>query len=250
MDNISDHETDKVIQDSPTLVKISPPIQTSDSKLFVVPIETYDTSMCGPLVTAAEAIVVPGIASHWGVVLEIQQPKGFTFRVLYHLMFNEWQDASTDDIHRKVALYFETVDTTFGTEVGTTRESMEGVYEIGKKLVKEFGSYHHVFWNCRVFMNCFLRILTKSDNDFYQYFPPERSKLFVPAFHLSADIKPRKSNQNVLLSDLKALLENGDIGTLDVTKSDMLISYLYDEAQADPKWIAIKKRGGWSCGIV
>ena len=101
-----------------------------------------------------------------------------------------------------------------------------------------------------VFMNCFLRILTKSDNDFYEYFPQERSKLFVPAFHLSADIKPRKSNQNVLPSDLKAILEKGDIGTLDVSKSDILISYLYDEAQADPKWIAIKKRGGWSCGIV
>jgi len=249
MDNIPDHETDKVIQDSPNLVKISPLFQPSDSKLFVVPIETYDTSMCGPFVTVAEAKVVPGIASHWGVVLEIPRPKGASYRVLYHLTFNEWQDQSTGDTHRKVALYFETVDTTFGKEVGTTNESMEDVCEIGEKLLKEFGSYHHVFWNCRLFMNCFLRILTKSDNDFYEYFPLEKSKIFVPAFHLSEDIKPCKSKQNVLLSELKALLEKGDIGTLDESKSDLVISYLYDEAQADPKWIAIKKKGGLSCGI-
>jgi hypothetical protein len=215
MDNIPDHETHKVIQDSLTLVKISPPLQTSDSKLFIVPIETYDASMCGPLVTAAEAKVVPGIASHWGVVMEIRRPKGATYRVLYHLTFEEWQDESPGDFHRKVALYFKTIDTTFGTEVGTTCENMENVYEIGKKLVKEFGSYHHVFWNCRLFLNCFLRILTKSDNDFYGYFPAERSKIFIPAFHLSADIRPRKSNQNVPLSDLKALLGKGDIGILD-----------------------------------
>jgi len=205
--------------------------------------------MCGPLFTFAEAKVVPGIASHWGVVLEIGPPKGVSYRVLYHLIFNEWWGPSTSDIHRKVALYSETVDTAFGAEVGTTQYSMEDAYEIGENLVKEFGSYHHVFWNCRLFMNCFLRILTKSDNDFDQYFPPEGSKIFVPAFHLSMDIMPRKSNQNVVLSELKALIAKGDIRTLDGSKSDHLMSYLYEEAQADPKWIAIKKKGGWSCGI-
>ena len=62
-------------------------------------------------------------------------------------------------------------------------------------------------------MNCFLWILTKSDDDFYRYFPLERSKPFVPAFELSADIKRHKSKQNTLPSELKALLEGEDIGT-------------------------------------
>jgi hypothetical protein len=247
MDSIPDHET---ACDSPNLVETSSPFLASESKLFVVPIETYDTSMCGPLFSIAEAKVVPRIASHWGVVLEIPQPKGMSYGILYHLTFIEWRDRSTREIHRKVALHSQSADTVFGTEVGTTLYSMSDVYNIGKNLVKEFGSYHHVFWNCRLFMNSFLQILTKSDNDFYRHIPTEKSKLFIPAFDLSADNKPCKSKKNVIPFELKALVEKGDIGTLDGSKSDDLISHLYDEAQADPKWIAIKKRGGWHCCIV
>src|SRR2546423_12993633 len=143
MDAIPDHVIHKVPQDPPNTVKPSSP---SDSRLFVVPLETYDTSMCGPFATFAEAKVVPAIASHWGVILEIPRWKGVSYSTLYHLTFNESQDRSSSQIHRQVALHFQMVDTTFGTEVGTTQYSMEEVYEIVGELVKEFRSYHHVVW--------------------------------------------------------------------------------------------------------
>ena len=237
---IPNPESDKVTQN---LVETSASFQAS--KVFVVPIKTYDTSMYGPFFNGAAANVVPGITSHWGVVLEIPQ---LNHHALYHLIFIEWQDRSTGDIHRKVGLHSQTVDATFATEVGTevgTTERMEDAHKIGEMLVNGFGSYHHVFWNCKKFMNCFLQILTKSDSDFYTHFQPERSKPFIPAFFLSADIKPSNAHP----SELTEMLEKLDIGPMDESESDKFISYYYNQAQADPKWIAIKRKDGWNCCI-
>jgi len=106
------------------------------------------------------AIAVSAFAVHWGVVVG---------RTLYHLVFQdeedsqlEWSDVSRQGKPIRVAaqlLKSGTACDQYPT-VGHTPFNHEERVKIADRLIEAFGDYHRLFWNCQVFAECFLRIIT------------------------------------------------------------------------------------------
>lgn len=46
--------------------------------------------------------------------------------------------------------------------LGLTKYTISQIRNIGKMLISNFGTYHHVFWNCQNFANCLLDIICDS----------------------------------------------------------------------------------------
>ena len=106
-------------------------------------------------------VVVPAFAVHWGVVV------GPT---IYHLVFQNDADLAldSDDMCRR----WKPIEFTFyrwkhDTErlkdfpiVGYTQYNHQQLCDIGDELIRAFGDYHRLFWNCQVFAKCFLRLIT------------------------------------------------------------------------------------------
>lgn len=104
--------------------------------------------------------VVPAFASHWGVAVG---------RTLYHLIFRNSADAElalTDLSRQGKPIRFFYVPASSDTIkesriVGETSYGHEDLITIGEALIEAFGSYHRLFWNCQVFADCFLYLITK-----------------------------------------------------------------------------------------
>ena len=128
----------------------------------VFPVRSYIANGKSIRTSSFSGILVPAFVVHWGVVVN-----GF----LFHLCFENSQDAHIEfndlsrygkpvyfDVkrlrnrHREQAQGYETV--------GHTRFNTEELAIIGEKLVDAFGNYHRLFWNCQVFAECYLRLIT------------------------------------------------------------------------------------------
>jgi hypothetical protein len=103
-------------------------------------------------------VVVPAFATHWGVVVDC---------ILYHLIFRDERDVESNVggfIHEGPPIKFhlgrvggKVVESTV---VGKTKYSLPELIKIGDDLIEAFGSYHRLFWNYQVFMECFLSLIT------------------------------------------------------------------------------------------
>ena len=98
-------------------------------------------------------IVFPTFASHWAVIVCEANFPG-KHGMAYHLTFRERESAQLSPpagTSREVV--FATMpmeDTPNGMkEVGTTRFSHAERMNIGQAMIKAFGLYHRVFWNCQ-----------------------------------------------------------------------------------------------------
>jgi len=107
-------------------------------------------------------VVVPAFAVHWGVVV------GPT---IYHLVFQNNADVAldSDDLSRRgrpieFTFYRWKHDTAKPLKdfpvVGYTQYNHQQLCDIGDQLIRAFGDYHRLFWNCQVFAKCFLRLIT------------------------------------------------------------------------------------------
>jgi len=106
-------------------------------------------------------VVVPAFAAHWGVVV------GPT---IYHLVFQNNADLAldSDDLSRRgkpieFTFYRWKRDTKRINDfpvVGRTQYNHQQLCDIGDELIRAFGDYHRLFWNCQVFAKCFLRLIT------------------------------------------------------------------------------------------
>jgi hypothetical protein len=67
-------------------------------------------------------------------------------------------------------------------QVGQTRFSVSELIRIGAEMIKAFGNYHFVFWNCQMFAKCYLRVITGSDTAFTQWTSADVTNLFLCAF--------------------------------------------------------------------
>jgi|SRR5277367_3166098 hypothetical protein len=144
-----------------------PPEASESRELKLRPVRSYVAS--GKTLASGKfsGIAVPSFAVHWGVVIG---------RTMYHLVFQnradsdlEWSDISRrgKPIQLAVHLWEEEPGCEDFPVVGKTKFGHEELVEIGERLIKAFGDYHRLFWNCQVFAECFLRIITaKGESDF------------------------------------------------------------------------------------
>jgi hypothetical protein len=127
----------------------------------VFPVRSYIANGKTMRTSSFSGVFVPAFAVHWGVVVE-----GY----LFHLCFENPQDGKVEfnDFSRYgKPVYFEGRslreghrELSQGATVGNTRFNTVELTSIGKKLVDAFGSYHRLFWNCQVFADCYLRLIT------------------------------------------------------------------------------------------
>lgn len=140
--------------------RLYPDLEASSSRsIRIAPVRTYvgDTKTLSS--NTFPGVVVPAFASHWGVVVG---------SLLYHLTFREHANAqlATSDFAREgkpiqFSVTLATEDKIMQSQiVGETKYDSEGLIKIGKALIESFGSYHRLFWNCQVFADCFLYLIT------------------------------------------------------------------------------------------
>jgi hypothetical protein len=126
------------------------------------------------------SVIVPAFAVHWAVMVG---------ETRYHLMFQDCDGNaldSADPFRNGASIIFSAeYSSDFTVEevdvVGKTKYSHEQLCDIGVEFIKAFGDHHRLFWNCQVFANCFLRIIT-GGRGFDRSVPP-RAQLIV-ASHL------------------------------------------------------------------
>jgi hypothetical protein len=130
--------------------------------------------------------MVPAFAVHWAVVVG---------QTSYHAFRNR-DDAALDsaDPFRngaslKFYVEFNDICPVNGIAVvGKTEYSHEQRCEIGVELIKAFGDYHRLFWNCQTFANCYLRIIT-GGREFHRSAAPSADK--IPTLpHLQPHLQP------------------------------------------------------------
>jgi hypothetical protein len=152
--------------------KLPVPAETSRD-VQIIPVRTYvqqiGTATIGPL----PSVIVPGFAVHWAVMVD---------KTRFHLMFRNRDDTaldSADPFRNGASIKFHAeylgdspVDE--GVVVGKTKYSYRQLCAIGEELMKAFGDYHRLFWNCQIFANCYLRIIT-GGREFDRSVRPEHS---------------------------------------------------------------------------
>jgi hypothetical protein len=135
----------------------------------VCPVQTYVEQIhtAKPL----PSVMVPAFAVHWAVVVDKHR---------FHLTFRDREDGAMDskDPFRNgasIKFHAEFLDdytSDKATVVGQTKYSHRQLCRIGVALIEAFGDYHRLFWNCQMFANCFLRIIT-GGREFDRSFPHE-----------------------------------------------------------------------------
>jgi hypothetical protein len=142
--------------------KRSRPLLLPKVRTYIAPGKTLQTT------SMFTSVVVPAFATHWGIVVG---------NIMYHLTFRDTRDAEshTGEFSGKGCPIRFTIrivedDITGGKIVGETNYDAEQLISIGKALIDSFGSYHRLFWNCQVFAECFLYLITDGKS-FGEYHP-------------------------------------------------------------------------------
>jgi len=82
---------------------------------------------------------------------------------LYHLVYDDRDGAGLPGKPHPIMFTFIRVRPSIVEKspiVGETKYNHQALVAIGDALIKSFGSYHRLFWNCQVFADCFLFIIT------------------------------------------------------------------------------------------
>jgi hypothetical protein len=120
-----------------------------------------------------QRIVFPTFASHWAVI--VCEPQAPTKNAIgYHLTFHDAAAAQlsppanvTREIQFSAMILKKTPEEM--KEVGTTRFGHSDLIDIGEAMVKAFGSYHRVFWNCQHFARLYLSVITDGKSKFDEW---------------------------------------------------------------------------------
>jgi len=209
------------------------------AEVALVPVYTYVHQLdktAGTL--GSSAIVVPPFACHWGIVVGPPESQR-----LFHLLFVE--DVAREVKNSKVeetyirfhdtSLYRPLANTKY---VGQTCYGTDQLNALGKAMIREFGNYHRVFWNCKTFAKCYLRVIT-GDNEakFDCWTAADTSRLFLCAFVVGAPFATTsKVKENVETHRLIRKIESIPENLPAENKSAQAIAAIYEALRQDPSW--------------
>jgi len=111
------------------------------------------------------SLAAPGFATHWGIIVGL---------LLFHLVFQGLgpEKGQATDLGALMAEGHPiTVDCKLMTDegveqckvVGYTRYSQDQIVRIARALIAAFGNYHRLFWNCQVYAEILLEIITDGE---------------------------------------------------------------------------------------
>lgn len=205
------------------------------------PVHTYVHQVHkDPTVLSSSAIAVPPFACHWGIVVGPPKPES---QRLFHLVFVEDQESEGHNSTVKNSritfhdnpLYKPLLAAKY---IGQTRYNTDQLRELGKAMIREFGNYHKVFWNCQIFAKCYLRVITGDhEADFDSWTSADTSRLFLCAFLVGTPFATtNKVKENVQAERLIKKIESIPEHLTTDDKSGQAISAIYEALKQDPSW--------------
>jgi hypothetical protein len=203
-----------------------------------------------------QRIVFPTFASHWAVI--VCEPKAPTKNAhCYHLTFHDAAAAQisapanvTREIQFSPMILKKTPEGM--KEVGTTRFSHSDLIDIGEAMIKAFGSYHRVFWNCQHFARLYLLVITDGKGKFDEWTLSQTSNLFLCAFVVTIPLAA--TNKTIETKKAKEIIARYPITSTAVNEqtildaSDEAITLAQSLAIADfakdqPNDVRVERRG-------
>ena len=187
--HVSEEEAASIVQRLLEPIATVPNRLVPPSSVSLAPIYTYVDQIKKDINAAGQPrVVVPAFATHWALV--VAHPEG---QMLYHLVFAHPQQdmnsqkSNIDNGRIRFKSWDHDEPIANSKQVGTTRFGLEELKLLGTAMIKEFGNYHRVFWNCQTFTKCFLRVITENPYaDFNEWTLADTSRLFVAAFKVGA----------------------------------------------------------------
>lgn len=190
-----DEEPIRMLSDSAVLEDVRPSIPIPSGRLQHVSIGRVSTYIYRTEVSKTNGnipIVFPTFASHWAVIVcEMHSPGEYGHA--YHLTFREPDAAQLTPPPRTsrevvfTSMLLEEMPEGM-KEVGTTRFGHADRMRIGKAMIKAFGSYHGVFWNCQHFARLYLKVITDDLGGFEEWTLSQTSNLYLSAFVVTTPI--------------------------------------------------------------
>jgi hypothetical protein len=242
------------------------PQRSAPTSIALYPVSTYVFDQKNPFFGSALLCpTLPAFASHWAIV--VQDADGDdSVTMMFHLILDRDGDGK-----RTVAFYHHSVgphqlrdDAATVKAVGTTRYELRQLMRIGQKMIKEFGNYHRVFWNCQMFARCYLRVITGNDAVFDQWTSADVTNLFLCALIVPAPFGSTKVVKQVIKE--RRLQQTGknavavpllppDTRQVDVTEerlfelSDQVIDAMIEQWKKDQKLSAEIKDSSDKLGL-
>ena len=233
---ITEDEANELVQRVVDTVGVgtSPP-----TELALAPVHTYvDQLGKTPRAWCDSSVVVPAFACHWGIV--VGPPNR---QILFHLLFvdNRGRDAKSSTVENALIHFRHTslgAPLSNTTCVGQTRYRLDQLVELGNAMIKEFGSYHKLFWNCQTFAKCYLRVITGDhDAKFDHWTSADTSRLFLCAFLVGAPAATTiKVKEDLRTKRLINKIESIPKNLPAEDASGQTITAIYETLKQDPSW--------------
>jgi len=232
--NITDEEADAVVR----RVVDSVGVGTSRcTDVALAPVYTYVHQLHKTPGAGSPSIVVPAFASHWGVVVGPPHRQ-----YLYHLLFvddvgREKQDSTIQNEHIRFHVVKRS-DQKPLPNVGQTRYTLEQLDVLGMAMIREFGSYHKLFWNCQMFAKCYLRVITGDHKaKFDNWTSADTSRLFMCAFLVGTPFAAtNKVEETDRAKQLVSKLESIPKSLTPEDESKDTIWVIYEALKQNPSW--------------
>ena len=208
-------------------------------EVALAPVHTYVHQLDKtPSAWPSSAIVVPPFACHWGIVVGAPESQR-----LFHLLFVEdvGREAQSSTVENKyIRFHDSTIQRLLPNTkyVGQTCYNTDQLNALGRAMIREFGSYHRVFWNCQTFAKCYLRVITGDhEANFSNWTSADTSRLFLCAFLVgtpfATTIKVKENaHAERLIKKIESIPEH--LPTED--KSARAIMAIYEGLKQDPSW--------------
>ena len=234
---LTDEEVEAVVQ---RVLDSAPSPRTGRcTDIALVPVRTNVHQLTkSPIPGLSPSIVVPAFACHWGIV--VGEPD---HRKLYHLVFTD--DTEVRTAHSNVKNQYIRFHSSLllkplpdAKPVGHTHYTGDELEALGIAMIREFGSYHRVFWNCQTFAKCYLRVITgKTDADFNDWTLADTSRLFLCAFLVGAPFATtNRVRENRRAEKLVKRIESIPANLSAEDRSAKAIVAMYNELKLDPSW--------------
>ena len=190
---------------------------TVSTPVNILPVSTYVTqAKTGTPGFANIAPNLPPFAVHWGIV--VGQPTKERTAFLLHLVLEEDEDGNraVEFSANNVGSESRSIKGGAVKQVGLTRFSLPELIRIGVEMIKAFGNYHIVFWNCQMFAKCYLCVITGSDAAFTQWTSADVTNLFLCAFVVPSPIaSASKTKQQRRMRQLRQVGARASSGRTD-----------------------------------
>jgi hypothetical protein len=239
---ISEQEADTIVNRCIQSIAVRNIITRQPVSVSLAPVHTYVHQIGKKIGVGDKSILVPPFACHWGIVVThpiVTQPNR---QILYHLVFappnHDNKPFTVDNAH--IQFRENPISTPLENmrHVGMTRYTRDELVILGDSMIKEFGNYHRLFWNCQTFAKCFLRVITGDINaDFSEWTSADASRLFLCAFLVGVPLSTTtKIKEQARIEKLLEQFEQIPDGLDAEDRSNLAISAIYNVLANNPFW--------------